>query len=196
MGTYYIGNMPISDELYHHGIQGQKWGVRRYQNPDGTLTNEGKERYGQLGEYANRSKGVEGAVRKLLTGDFFLGQQRHREAREKRLLNKVNRRKESEKDTSNIEKKLEAQRQKNVDIDKYNSSTSTGKLFLQNYLMSPFIADRYRAGRARGENRVNSFIESIMPSVAINPMNSESFLARSRDKKKYGAIAHSDGVSI
>lgn len=31
--------------LEHHGILGQKWGVRRYQNPDGTLTPEGKERY-------------------------------------------------------------------------------------------------------------------------------------------------------
>ena len=34
-------------ELYHHGIKGQKWGVRRYQNEDGTLTEEGKERYGR-----------------------------------------------------------------------------------------------------------------------------------------------------
>lgn len=34
-----------SNELYHHGIKGQKWGVRRYQNPDGTLTAEGKKRY-------------------------------------------------------------------------------------------------------------------------------------------------------
>ena len=33
------------DELYHHGIKGQKWGVRRFQNPDGTLTAEGKKRY-------------------------------------------------------------------------------------------------------------------------------------------------------
>ena len=33
------------NELYHHGIKGQKWGVRRYQNPDGTLTAAGKKRY-------------------------------------------------------------------------------------------------------------------------------------------------------
>lgn len=33
------------NELYHHGVKGQKWGVRRYQNKDGSLTTAGKERY-------------------------------------------------------------------------------------------------------------------------------------------------------
>lgn len=33
------------EELYHHGIKGQKWGVRRYQNEDGTLTDAGKKHY-------------------------------------------------------------------------------------------------------------------------------------------------------
>lgn len=34
-----------SDELYHHGIMGQRWGVRRYQNANGSLTAEGRQRY-------------------------------------------------------------------------------------------------------------------------------------------------------
>ena len=33
------------NELYHHGIKGQKWGVRRYQNSDGSLTEAGRNRY-------------------------------------------------------------------------------------------------------------------------------------------------------
>lgn len=32
-------------ELYHHGIKGQKWGVRRFQNVDGSLTKAGQLRY-------------------------------------------------------------------------------------------------------------------------------------------------------
>jgi len=34
-----------ADYISHHGIKGMRWGVRRYQNPDGTLTAKGKQRY-------------------------------------------------------------------------------------------------------------------------------------------------------
>lgn len=44
--SQYFGICNLGETITHHGIKGMKWGVRRYQNPDGSLTAEGKKRYG------------------------------------------------------------------------------------------------------------------------------------------------------
>ena len=50
---YYVTR---NDELCHYGIKGQRWGVRRFENYDGTLTPEGMERYyGKVGKDADVS---------------------------------------------------------------------------------------------------------------------------------------------
>ena len=54
-------------ELYHHGIKGQKWGVRRFQNKDGSLTPAGKRRYDEPndGRKASESVTIDGQTFKV-----------------------------------------------------------------------------------------------------------------------------------
>lgn len=70
MAQYYVGSFSAdSNELYHHGIKGQKWGIRRFQNKDGSLTEAGVSRY------------------RYNTGAFGPGRKRSKEAREELGLN-------------------------------------------------------------------------------------------------------------
>ena len=56
--NYYVAGIEFSSEnsLTHHGIKGQKWGVRRFQNPDGTYTQAGKKRYKSFDDLKSRDK--------------------------------------------------------------------------------------------------------------------------------------------
>ena len=49
MADYIIARESEDDSLEHFGIKGQKWGVRRFENTDGSLTEAGKERYRSAG---------------------------------------------------------------------------------------------------------------------------------------------------
>ena len=59
-----------TDGLYlmHHGIKGQKWGVRRYQNPDGSLTDEGRKRI--ISAHEKRGRAIGGLAGRI--GGYFL----------------------------------------------------------------------------------------------------------------------------
>lgn len=180
-----------SGYLSHHGIKGQQWGVRRFQNDDGTLTEEGRARYGHLKEREDK-----GLFKKYTIGSEggVYAFAKWRERRHKKNLNKwqnkeTNNDAKKEKKIQKYQSKLDAQSAANKNLDAYRKHHSAAQLIMQNSI--PIGGSLYRHARARGEGRVSSLIEGLTP---VGPI-----LRMIRDKKAYGkylVYGNTDGEAL
>lgn len=82
-------------ELWHYGIKGQRWGIRRYTNPDGTLTPAGKARYREDGTKLN--------LRNMTDEEYDYAMQR---MQKERAFNDMRRSTNSSGISSDVAKKL------------------------------------------------------------------------------------------
>lgn len=106
-----------SNELYHHGIKGMRWGVRRYQNEDGTLTSAGKKRYERDARENNWEIGQDGVARS--TGRKNKGEVHNPDAN-KWVKEDLNRNRTLSNESANLVRNLETANNRAIQKQKEN----------------------------------------------------------------------------
>lgn len=132
MSNYYLadGNFVIEDYLCHYGVRGMKWGIRRYQNPDGSLTSEGRKK--AKTEYKRDSKTA-----------FELGKNAtlygHATAKSMNRTIKIENKlaKQYEKDPDGLSRKTQKLRRK------WDASSKTSVELLQKYNENKDLAEKH-----------------------------------------------------
>ena len=165
------------NELYHHGVKGQKWGVRRYQNPDGSLTAAGKRRFKRVVSDEKKQQLHTKRAKFLLEGNAE--------------NNKINAReiKESYKDLKDLMSKKESQSYKK-DID-----TLLEKSKLYENLLKDIDSGKIKAGRDFITNLDSKgHFTSVEDGIIFKKSDAE--IARNRYKIKDDKMYSKNGIKV
>lgn len=166
------------DELFHHGVKGQKWGLRRFQNPDGTLTAQGRQRY----KVDSGPRNVARAVFNTEIGQRLAVRRNKGYREDKKAINEQYKQK-SEGKSKEEKKVLKAERKANLNeakvatadaifggqthaANKVMQTESTGKAIAKSLLMGGFGAKTYNNMRYQNGKTVNRGVAAVTGVLA------------------------------
>ena len=162
--------MPYSSELYHHGVKGMKWGVRRYQNEDGTFTAKGKQHSSLYKRLTDPDGGYESSVRTLRSSKAFREAARERDAAISGI-NKKYRVEEANKkyrDANDAYKRLPISKKRR--LAKQQAEAEFQKATVQRNLARKAIESKYlsAAAKALGEKDTKAVRDAIDRSMVLD----------------------------
>jgi hypothetical protein len=206
----YSDNDYRSYALYHHGIRGQKWGVRRYQNYDGTLTSAGRKHvYGSSKPgIVNRTKDRFGGVKKDITttiqrtrdakgvwnkGSELLGQGRaktHQEVRQEtqQKLSEHSRTKlgkryhDQQAQNAGYSKNYHAKKQAKYDINKNKKLQVAGRMFMDSLVDMDYWKTPYQRLSGRESSRGKEFLDLYFTSGGYGIAKDIGYLVNKKKK--------------
>ena len=166
--AYLIGNcMYDGDVLSHHGIKGMKWGIRRYQNEDGSYTEAGKKRYGDRNMYSeSHARKLQKRVDKLERAKAR-ADEKIISLDEKNRPMTMNRDRYSPNAQKRIDKRINENKQKMAEHEK--TSKALGKMIDQ--IMKDAKKQGYYTTVDKGVIRSDSAVTAVLKASYGIPIN-------------------------